>query len=120
MGVERGKREPVVVCVRKPLLIVCPSSSPPHLRLYLPFNSPKQPDQWYRFYLPLFIHIGVVQLFFVLLMQHSIAVDIERVWERTKRRRRREGGNEGWVAEEYGRGMFGPDDPHSSSFPVRL
>lgn len=37
------------------------------------------PDQWYRFILAIFLHSGVVQLVLVLLLQITIAVNVEKV-----------------------------------------
>lgn len=43
------------------------------------FLDDSQPDQWYRTILALFLHMGVIHLFVVILVQHSIAVDIEKL-----------------------------------------
>ncbi|EGD81420.1 hypothetical protein PTSG_02140 [Salpingoeca rosetta] len=43
------------------------------------FLHEDRPDQWYRLYLAMFLHVGFVHLFFVVLMQHSFAVEIEKL-----------------------------------------
>lgn len=45
----------------------------------IPFFTPGSPDQWYRLYLALFIHVGIIHLLVVLLFQHSVATDIEKL-----------------------------------------
>eukprot|EP00730_Choanoeca_flexa_P005051 TRINITY_DN11866_c3_g2_i1.p1 TRINITY_DN11866_c3_g2~~TRINITY_DN11866_c3_g2_i1.p1 ORF type:complete len:1308 (+),score=400.38 TRINITY_DN11866_c3_g2_i1:133-4056(+) len=43
------------------------------------FANPDKPDHWYRIYLPMFLHSGALHLFFVLLFQHSVAIDVEKL-----------------------------------------
>lgn len=45
----------------------------------IPFAKQKTPDQWYRVYLALFLHAGFIHLFFVLLFQYSVTIDIEKL-----------------------------------------
>jgi len=45
----------------------------------IPFADSSKPDQWYRVYLALFLHAGFIHLFFVLLFQYSVTIDIEKL-----------------------------------------
>lgn len=43
-----------------------------------PFAGSK-PDQWYRFILAIFLHSGVIHVIFVLVFQHGVLADVERM-----------------------------------------
>ncbi len=39
----------------------------------------KNPDQWYRFILANFLHSGVIHVVFVLVFQHGVISDVEKM-----------------------------------------